>query len=114
LLVTFDLNATEAFFGEVFGVVHVDHVFVFILFTIHATNHEFLPVGCSLLLKADQLALCQVVDVDVAVRLPVYHLLGVFGCAGVVLVVQVCKFIDLVLHQSVLAWRLHQQLGVVV
>lgn len=108
LLVAFDLDSAESLLGQVLGVVHVDDVFVLLLFAFaFASDDDFLTVSGCVLLQSDQLALRQVVNVNVAVRLGVDDLLSV-------LMFEIGELVDLILYECVLTGRLHHELRVVV
>ena len=84
---------------EVLRVVLVDHVLIIFFFTIIGDN-DFLSVGGSLLLGGNELTLSEVIDVDVAVRLPIDDLIGVV-CDASDLLVQTRQLVDLVLNECV-------------
>jgi len=96
LIVTLNLNATETFLGQVLWIVHVNDVVILALF---AVLLGFDLIFDLILLEGLELALRQVVDINVALGL-VFNLLFVITLDHMVLF-QSSQLVDLVLNESV-------------
>ena len=127
LLVALDLNPAQALLGQVLRVVHVDHVIVFVIFAVHGNHATVTAIDAFdkflltvvlqllLLLKGQQLALCQVFVIDITVGvLPSGTILFsiVINSLLMKFVMQVsasrihhCQLIDLIHDKGVLTWR---------
>ena len=71
MFVALDLDAAQALLGQVFWVVHIDHVIVFHFFAFDSTlDHAILDeftVGAGMGLQGGELALSQIFNVDLAI-----------------------------------------------
>ena len=109
------MNSAEAFLGEVIGVVNIDYIVVFALFTlaVHAYGNRLTIFAellfCRLLLQSQDLALSKILKIDLAVRqsIIVDELLLLLVAAIV------RQLVDLILYQRILAGRIHQKFRVV-
>lgn len=103
LLVALDLNSAQTFFRQVLRIVHVDYVIIFIRFTLHLLVFVAQLVLCGLLLKSENLALSEVVQVQLTVGesvLVVQELLIILILLLIVIVIE---------REVVLARRIHQK-----
>ena len=99
------MNSAEAFLGEVIGVVNIDYIVVFALFTlaVHAYGNRLTIFAellfCRLLLQSQDLALSKILKIDLAVRqsIIVDELLLLLVAAIV------RQLVDLILYQRILA-----------
>jgi hypothetical protein len=100
LIITLNLNASQAFLRQVFGIVDVNDIVFFVFFAI--------LLGICLLLKSNQLALSQPIDVNIAVGLAVTDLLSIVILMDSVMIL-IGQLVDLVLNESILTRGLHHK-----
>ena len=116
LVVAFNLNSAEAFLGEIVGVVNIDHIVVFfalLAFAIHSNGNRLTILTklllCSLLLQSQNLALGEVLKIDLTIRKSII----VDELLLLLIAAIVCQLVDLILYQRILAGRIHQKFRVV-
>lgn len=118
LLVSFDLNPAQALLRQIFRVVNIDNIVIFIIVTISIAlflvdtdlnwvtifSNELDLASSSLLLQSNQLALRQVVKVDLALGLVVFLVVGSLAVNNVCAIVKLGQLVDLILNERVRPW----------
>ena len=118
MLVSFDLNPAQALLRQIFRVVNIDNIIIFIIVTISIAlflvdtdlnwvtifSNELDLASSSLLLQSNQLALRQVVKVDLALGLVVFLVVGSLAVNNVCAIVKLGQLVDLILNERVRPW----------